>query len=145
MIQTTLILPIIGPIIGTIRIEGWHCVWLDCLYCWHGRHDCSLANACRPYKVVWIRIISGIVGFACISQPRTLKMFDTKYCHAFGCKLGWGGILSIVTAVIWLIGAVLVLLIPKAVIRNENGAVQVAVKESVQVTETIQADRADLR
>lgn len=82
---------------------------------------------CRPYSRFRINVIFGAVVFAFISQFATLSMFGTKYCKENSCRLGWGGVLSIVAGWLWLVSALGVFKIPEPI--NVG-------KESVVVLET---------
>lgn len=70
---------------------------------------------CRPYNEIWISIIGGGVWFSFVAQLATLSMLGTQHCQAYGCRLGWAGIVSIVAAVLWFISAIGVFMIPKFV------------------------------
>lgn len=92
---------------------------------------------CCPYPVVGIRFIGGHVVFVFISQLLTLSMLGTEYCVSFGCRLAWGGVMSIIAAVCCLIGAVGVFIIPKPIemsTRNNN------TNETINITATMQPD-----
>jgi hypothetical protein len=101
---------------------------------------------CKPYSAVWIHIIGGTAIFAFVSQLVTFSMFGTEYCDYYECRLGWGGIMSIVAAIMWLIGAIGVWMIPKKPLETTtttseavSGTTTVPT-ENVKITETIQAD-----
>lgn len=110
---------------------------------------------CKPYKMIMIRIIGCTVLLAFVCQLLILLMFGTEYCEVFGCTLGWGGALSVVAAALWLIGAVLVWLIPKPINMNESSTAEQrrddtgmtgsrtshqAARGTVEITETIKLD-----
>lgn len=104
---------------------------------------------CKPYKPCGIHIIGSFVVVACLSQLGTLAMLGTEYCKqsSFTCKLGWGGIMSIIAAVMWLISAIGVWVIPKHPIEATMGGGGAATasrnqggKATTMITETIQAD-----
>jgi len=84
---------------------------------------------CKPYSKKWIRIISSIIMFAFVSQLITLSMLGTDYCKTFGCRLAWAGIMSIIAAILWLIGAIRVFLIPKPIETSQSSS------EAVQMTQ----------
>lgn len=86
---------------------------------------------CCPYGSVWIRCIVGMVDFAFGLQLATFSMFGTEYCNMYECRLGWGGIVSILVAVMWLVGAIGVWMIPKPIERNET------TNENVNTTDTM--------
>jgi hypothetical protein len=93
---------------------------------------------CRPYSRMWINIIGVTIILACCSQLATLSMLGTEYCQAFGCRLGWGGIMSIIAAILWLISAIGVFLIPKPV--ESTPTTRQTAGEMINITETIQLD-----
>jgi len=89
---------------------------------------------CRPYSKMWIRIISSIVIFAFVSQLITLSLLGTDFCKTFGCRLGWAGVMSIIAAILWLIGAIGVCIIPTPI------EISQPTSETIQITETMQPD-----
>ena len=94
---------------------------------------------CRPYSKIWLKVIGGTVLFAFCSQLATLSMLGTEYCQSFGCRLGWGGIMSIIAAILWLISAIGVFLIPKPM-ESSPATTRQAAGETINITETIQLD-----
>jgi NADH:ubiquinone oxidoreductase subunit 3 (subunit A) len=89
---------------------------------------------CKPYSIGWIRFISATVVFVFASQLATLSMLGTNYCQISGCRLGWGGIMSIIAAILWLIGAVGICMIPKPIEQTQ------AQNETTTTTETVLPD-----
>lgn len=72
----------------------------------------------KLYKTKWITAIAIVVAFCGASQLVTLIMLQSDYCKLFGpCKLSDGGIISMVAAFLWLVGAVGVWAIP---VQNES-------------------------
>jgi hypothetical protein len=53
----------------------------------------------------WI-VVFLLVTFAFMSQLVTLSLFGTEYCHSFGCKLAWGGIVSVSASALWFVSAI---------------------------------------
>jgi hypothetical protein len=93
---------------------------------------------CRPYSMMWINIIGATVVLVFCSQLATLSMLGTEYCQAFGCRLGFGGIMSIIASILWLISAIGVFLIPKPV--ESTPTTRQTAGEMINITETIQLD-----
>jgi hypothetical protein len=88
---------------------------------------------------MWIRILgSAVVVFAFVSQLITFAMFGTDFCEENDCSLGWGGVFSIIAAVLYLISAVTIWKIPEP--REVAAATAGAADNSIQVNETELSD-----
>jgi hypothetical protein len=94
---------------------------------------------CRPYSKTWVYIIGGTVIFAFVSQLLTFAMFDTKFCQTFGCRIAWAGVMSIIAAILWLVGAIGVFIIPKP-LETTTYQENVVTQGTINITETIQPD-----
>jgi len=87
---------------------------------------------CKAYSANWIWIICSIVVAAFFSQLVTFSMFGTDFCKDFGCRLSWGGAMSIIAAILWLVGAIGVWKIPEPVDRSDDDNVTIQMNESIQ-------------
>jgi len=88
---------------------------------------------CKTYSPRAKWIIFSMVILVFISQLLTLAIFGTDACTLLGCDLAWAGIMSIIAAVLWLIGAIGIALIPiiPKVSHNDNEGVDAAADENV--------------
>eukprot|EP00544_Gedaniella_sp_CCMP2646_P006369 CAMPEP_0202483466 /NCGR_PEP_ID=MMETSP1361-20130828/2707_1 /ASSEMBLY_ACC=CAM_ASM_000849 /TAXON_ID=210615 /ORGANISM="Staurosira complex sp., Strain CCMP2646" /LENGTH=265 /DNA_ID=CAMNT_0049111743 /DNA_START=1635 /DNA_END=2432 /DNA_ORIENTATION=- len=88
---------------------------------------------CKPFSEMWIRILGSAVVLAFVSQLITFAMFGTEICKENGCSLAWGGVFSIIAAVLFLISAVTIWKIPEP---SREVVATAGADHSIQVNET---------